>query len=66
MLKVLLTMKFKPEDFSLTLEQQFELIKIEKLANIASQSQLIEAYLKACKLIMIKDNLLIKALKTNG
>lgn len=59
-------MKFKPEDFNLTLEQEFELTKIEKLANIASQPQLIEAYLKACKLIMIKDNLLKKALKANG
>lgn len=56
---------FKQEGYTLSLEQQFELTKIEKLANIASQPQLVEAYLKACKLIMIKDNLLKKILKTN-
>lgn len=57
---------FKIEDYKLTIEQEFQLKQIENIAKISSKEQLIEAYLKACTLIMIKDNLLKRAIKHNG
>lgn len=54
------------EDFTLSLEQQFELTKIETAMKSVNKNELAEAYIKACKLIMIKDNILKTVLKHNG
>lgn len=48
----------KPEDFELTIEQQFTLRTIERSVPEMSREQMMELLIDSSRLLMLKDNMI--------
>jgi Phycobilisome degradation protein nblA len=54
-----------PNDFQLTMEQEFMLVRYNQLANEISQDELREALLEITRQLMIKDNVIRSLVKSD-
>lgn len=48
----------EPQSFELTIEQQFEYARMQREAANMGKEQILELLLEACKLMMLKDNMI--------
>jgi Phycobilisome degradation protein nblA len=54
----------QPEDFQLTMEQEFMLVRYNQLVNEVSQDELRETLLEITRQLMIKDNVIRTLVKS--
>jgi Phycobilisome degradation protein nblA len=55
----------EPTSFELTLEQQFEMRRMQNEAQAMSREQALDMLLQASRLLMVKDNIIRNLIKQN-